>query len=82
MSTSSILDVIPDGQKYPYATPEQPNKLSDYDLQFLSLYTGQKDLDKLREHVLKVWRSLKDQVQFILVFTPAHPCCRECCIGV
>ena len=74
MPTSGILDVVPDGQKYPYATPEQPNKLSDYDLQFLSLYTGQKNLDKLRQHVPKVWRSLKDQVHFILVSSPAQFC--------
>ena len=77
MSTSGILDVVPDGQKYPYATPEQPNKLSDDDLHFLSLYTGQKDLDKLREHVLKVWRSLKDQVLFILVSSPTYFCSTE-----
>ena len=48
-------------QSYPYTVTEEPRDLSDEDLSFLSEYTGQKDLDKLRAHVVGVWRSVKDK---------------------
>ena len=48
---------------YPYAVTEEPRSLSDEDLAFLSRYTGVKDLDKLRKHVLEVWRSVKAQAR-------------------
>ncbi len=49
---------------YPYATPEEPRNLSDDDLSLLSQYTGEKDLGKLREHVLTIWRNVKSKVHF------------------
>ena len=48
---------------YPYEVTEDPRSLSDGDLAFLSKYTGVKDYDQLREHVLEVWRSVKAQVR-------------------
>lgn len=48
---------------YPYATPEEPRDLSDDDLSLLSQYTGEKDLEKLREHVLTIWRNVKSKVR-------------------
>lgn len=62
MATTGIVDEMPPTQLYPYSTPEQPKHVTDEDLLFLSLYSGQKDLDKLRQHVIKVWRSVKDTV--------------------
>lgn len=47
---------------YPYATPDKPRHLTDDDLTLLSRYTGEKDLDKLREHVYKIWRAVKSEV--------------------
>ena len=64
MATPALLDDVTESQPYPYATPEQPKKLSDQDLKFLSLYTGERDLDKLRAHVFAIWRSVKDTVGF------------------
>ena len=63
MAGKGIVDNMPASQKYPYPTSEQPNDLTDEDLHFLSLYTGQKNLHLLREHVIKIWRSVKDTVQ-------------------
>lgn len=63
MAPAGLVDDMPASQKYPYATSEQPNDLTDEDLQFLSIYTGQKDLGALREHVIRIWRSVKDTVQ-------------------
>ena len=62
MAAKGIVDDMPASQKYPYPTSEQPNNLTDEDLRFLSLYTSQKDLNLLREHVIKIWRSVKDTV--------------------
>ena len=62
MATPALLDDASESQPYPYATPEQPKELSDKDLKFLSLYTGERDLDKLRAHVFVIWRSVKDTV--------------------
>lgn len=62
MATPALLDDASESQPYPYATPEQPKELSDRDLKFLSLYTGERDLDKLRAHVFAIWRSVKDTV--------------------
>ena len=64
---------MPASQKYPYPTSEEPNDLTDEDLQFLSLYTGQQDLHLLREHVLEIWRSVKGKVQYIRLFTIDQP---------
>ncbi|BDA47220.1 probableBRG0 Methyltransferase adrK [Coccomyxa sp. Obi] len=47
---------------YPYATPEEPRNLSDDDLSLLSQYTGEKDLEKLRAHVLTIWRNVKSKL--------------------
>ena len=63
MATTGLVDDMPASQKYPYPTSEEPNDLTDEDLDFLSLYTGQKDLHLLREHVVKIWRSVKAAVQ-------------------
>jgi hypothetical protein len=49
--------------EYPYETPDEPRKLTDDDLAFLSRYTGEKDLDKLRNHVISVWKSVKSKVR-------------------
>ena len=46
---------------YPYAVSEEPRELSEQDLAFLSAYTGQKDMQKLQEHVVSVWRTVKAQ---------------------
>lgn len=48
---------------YPYATPDQPRQLTDEDLTLLSHYTGEEDLDKLREHVLSIWKAVKAKVK-------------------
>ena len=48
-------------QSYPYTVTEEPRDLPDDDLCFISEYTGEKDLDKLRAHVVAVWRSVKDK---------------------
>ncbi len=69
MAATGIVDDMPASQKYPYSTSEQPNDLTDEDLHFLSLYTGQKDLHLLREHVIKIWRSVKDTVQHLWILT-------------
>lgn len=47
---------------YPYATPDEPRDISDEDLAYLSRYTGEKDLDKLRAQVITVWKSVKSKV--------------------
>ena len=65
MAAKGIVDDMPASQKYPYPTSDQPNNLTDEDLQFLSLYTGQKDLHLLREHVIKIWRSVKHTVHLL-----------------
>ena len=62
MATPALLEDVTESRPYPYATPEQPKELSDQDLKFLSLYTGETDLDKLRAHVFAIWRSVKDTV--------------------
>ena len=56
---------------YPYEVTEDPRSLSDEDLAFLSKYTGVKDYDQLRKHVLEVWRSVKAQVRGL------HGCMRH-----
>lgn len=68
MPTSGILDNVP-ASLYPYATPEQPNHLTDDSLAFLSDYTGHNDLGKLREHVLLIWRNVKETVRRARSFT-------------
>ncbi len=66
---------------YPHAVTEEPRDLSEQDLAFLSAYTGQKDMQKLQEHVVSVWRSVKAQswvyccIQ-VRGMMPAHRCAR------
>ena len=72
MATPALLDDVTESQPYPYATPEQPKELSDQDLKFLSLYTGERDLNKLRAHVFAIWRSVKDTVG--LIYSPRPTC--------
>ena len=64
MAGPALLEDVAVSQPYPYATPEQPKVLSDQDLKFLSHYTGERDLAKLRAHVFAIWRSVKDTVGF------------------
>ena len=44
--------------KAPYADLP-PRDITDADLQFLSDYTGERDLAALRQHVLDVWHAVK-----------------------
>jgi hypothetical protein len=50
------------GKKDTYAKTAEPRDLSDKDLSFLSKYTGQKDLSKLRAHVMDIWNAAAAQV--------------------
>lgn len=54
--------------KAPYADLP-PRDITDADLQFLSDYTGERNLDALRQHVLEVWHAVE-----------AKACCL-CCVG-
>lgn len=47
--------------KAPYADLP-PRDITDADLQFLSDYTGERDLAALRQHVLDVWHAVKAKV--------------------
>lgn len=45
-------------RRAPYAD-DAPRELTDDDLNFLSDYTGERDLAALRQHVLRVWHDVK-----------------------
>ncbi|KAK9820362.1 hypothetical protein WJX72_009444 [[Myrmecia] bisecta] len=47
---------------YPYQVTDTPKEVTDADLAFLSQYTGERDLQQLREHVLSIWRASKGSV--------------------
>ena len=47
---------------YPYEVNDVPLDLPDEALAFLSTYTGEKDFNKLRAHVVAVWRAVKAKV--------------------
>lgn len=78
-----MLQGMSDGPKqhnsYPYATPEQPRNITDDDLSLLSQYTGEKDLEKLRQHVLTIWRNVKSKVYLssALLHRQMFPCHAE-----
>ncbi len=63
----------------PYANGP-PRNISDEELQFLSNYTGERDLVALRRHVLKVWAEVKAKVSFACAFSwcPAQRAERVC----
>ena len=50
------------GKRDTYAKTAEARVLSDEDLSFLSKYTGQKDLGKLRAHVMDIWNTAAAQV--------------------
>ncbi len=55
----------------PYASGP-PRDISDEELQFLSNYTGERDLVALRQHVLKVWAEVKAKVSLACALSWCH----------
>ena len=61
ISRMSFLPTNRNQQKY-YKTTDEPRELTCDDLAFVSQYTG-KSPDDLRQHVINVWRTTKEQVR-------------------
>ena len=61
ISSMSFLPTNRNQQKY-YKTTDEPRELTCDDLAFVSQYTGKSPAD-LRQHVINVWRTTKEQVR-------------------